>query len=177
MTRIPQPAHNDCMTISHDSETPAHGQQVISVCGFITYDFNGVTKLFLAKRADTKKFLPGLYELPGGHVDFGEDIVEGLKREITEEFGMTVSVGDPFSVFTYLNEVKGSHSIQVTYFAKFNEPIDQIKLNPEDHSEYGWFTRDEALAKKRGKDDEEYQAILRGFNLLAGEQIDFGRIQ
>ena len=66
--------------ISHDSETPALNQQVITACAFIRQNINGVDKVFLAKRADTKKFLPGVYELPGGHVDFGEDPVRALKR-------------------------------------------------------------------------------------------------
>ena len=70
--------------ISHDSETPAVNQQVITACAFIHHNFDGVEKLFWPKRADTKKFLPGVYELPGGHIDFGEDIVEGLRREIKE---------------------------------------------------------------------------------------------
>jgi 8-oxo-dGTP pyrophosphatase MutT (NUDIX family) len=82
------------MKVTHDSETPARGQQVISACAFIHHEFDGVPKVFLPKRADTKKFLPGLYELPGGHIDFGEELVDGLKREIKEELGMTVTVGD-----------------------------------------------------------------------------------
>lgn len=68
-------------SIAHDSETATPGQQVITACAFIHHKFNGVEKVFLPKRADTKKFLPGAYELPGGHIDFGEDPVSGLKRE------------------------------------------------------------------------------------------------
>jgi 8-oxo-dGTP diphosphatase len=105
--------------VSHDSATPAPGQQVITACAFIFHDFDGVTKVFLAKRADTKKFLPGLYELPGGHIDFGEDIEDGLNREIEEELGMTVTLGEPYAVFTYANTVKGSHSVEAIYFARF----------------------------------------------------------
>ena len=90
---------------SHDSETPAHGQQVITVCAFIHHDFNGLQKVFLPRRATTKRFMPDIYELPGGHVDFGENIVDGLKREVKEELNMTISVGNPFYVFTYHNEV------------------------------------------------------------------------
>jgi ADP-ribose pyrophosphatase YjhB (NUDIX family) len=71
-------------TISHDSETLAVGQQVITACAFIHQQFDGVEKVFLPRRALTKKFLPGVFELPGGHIDFGEDIVVGLKREIME---------------------------------------------------------------------------------------------
>ncbi|MDP3883136.1 MAG: hypothetical protein Q8Q48_03725 [Candidatus Staskawiczbacteria bacterium] len=54
--------------ISHDSEKPAQGQQVITACAFIHHNFDGVEKLFMPRRADTKKFLPGVYELPGGHI-------------------------------------------------------------------------------------------------------------
>src|SRR5258706_9165052 len=118
--------------VSHDSETPAHGQQVHSACAFIHHDFARITKVFLPKRADTKKFLPGLYELPGGHVDLYEDIIDGLKREINEEFGMEISVGDPFATFTYENQIKGSHSVEIIYFARFIDPIEKITINPED---------------------------------------------
>lgn len=47
---------------------------------------------------------------------------------------MTVSIGDAFAAFTYANEVKGSHSIEVVFFAKFTDPIENIEINAEDHS-------------------------------------------
>jgi len=71
----------------NDSEVPAVGKQVIVACAFIHHNFDGVEKIFMPKRAATKKFMPSVFELPGGHVDFGEDIVAGLKREIREKFG------------------------------------------------------------------------------------------
>lgn len=160
--------------ISHDSETPARGQQVITACAFIHHNFDGIEKVFLPKRADTKKFLPGVYELPGGHIDYGEDIVAGLKREILEEMGMKISVGDPFAAFTYLNKVKGSHSIEVIYFAQFGDPIEKITIHSEDHSRFDWIAEDELpkiiTANKRG-DDPEILAIKRGFALLRGELL------
>lgn len=161
---------------SHDSETPAQGQQVISACAFIHRKIDGVEKVFLAKRAATKKFLPNIFELPGGHIDYGEDIVAGLKREIAEEFGMTIAVGDPFFAFTYINEVKGSYSIEVDYFASFVEDPNNVKLNPEDHSEYGWFAEDElinAVSDDKGLDNSEFVAMKKGFALLRGESPRF----
>ena len=159
----------------NDSEVPAVGKQVIVACAFIHHNFDGVEKIFMPKRAATKKFMPSVFELPGGHVDFGEDIVAGLKREIREEFGKTITVGDPFSAFTYHNSVKGSHSIEVVYFAQFDD-IGNIQLNPKDHSEYKWLSFDE-LPKVfgNGKDetDEEIQLIKRGFVLLDGAQLKF----
>ncbi len=162
--------------ISHDSEVLAEGQQVITACAFIHSKIDGAEKIFLPKRANTKKFLPGVYELPGGHVDFGEDPVTGLKREIDEELGMQIEVGDPFSVFTYTNDVKRSHSIEVIYFARFVSDLDNITLNPEDHSEYGWFAEDElekATTEGKDLDDVEFVAMRKGFALLRGESPQF----
>lgn len=163
--------------ISHDSEVPAHGLQVITGCAFIHRDFDGVEKVFLPRRAATKKFLPGVYEIPGGHIDFGEDIVEGLKREIEEEFDQQIAVGDPFASFTYTNEIKGSHSIEVVYFAKFKNDVTEITLHPEDHSEYGWFAEnelDKITNDVKGETDPEIQVIKKGFSLLKGEPQSFG---
>jgi len=160
----------------HDSETLAQGQQVIVACALIHHNFDGVEKVFLPKRADTKKFMPGVYELPGGHVDFGEDIIEGLKRELVEEFGKQIVVGDPFAAFTYENTIKASHSIEVVYFAQFVDGIDGIEVHPEDHSGYEWLGADE-LAKMlvggKTEDDEEYKILQKAFSLLGGESPRF----
>ncbi len=161
----------------HDSATPAPGQQVITACAFIHREVDGVQKVFMAKRADTKKFLPGVYELPGGHIDFGENTEDGLVREIQEEFGVRVRLGDPFAVFTYHNEIKGSHSIEVIYFAQLADPDTEVKPNPEDHSTCGWFSESElpqTFVSEKDIEDEEVKAIYKGFALLAGGQLSFG---
>lgn len=163
--------------ISHDSATPQPGQQVITATVFIHHNFNGEEKLFLPKRAETKKFLPGVYELPGGHIDFGEDIKNGLKREIQEEFHMNISLGDPFYAFTYMNNIKGAHAIEVVYFATFTDSITQIVLNPEDHTEFIWLSEnniDQVLSSVKNEEDVEIQAIIKGFKLLKGEMLNFG---
>lgn len=162
--------------ISHDSEVPAQGQQVITACAFIHHNFDGVEKVFLPKRAETKKFLPGVYEIPGGHIDYGEDIVTGLKREIQEEFQMDVAVGDPFASFTYTNDIKGSHSIEVIYFAQFTNPIENIQIDPEDHSSFEWIAESEIekiYTENKSGDDPEIQALRKGFALLRGEKPAF----
>lgn len=150
----------------HDSETLAQGQQVITACAFIYHDFDGVTRVFLPRRAETKKFLPNVFELPGGHIDYGEDIENGLKREIKEEFNMDIEVYEPFYVFTYLNKIKGTHSVEIIYLAKFIDDIDKIKINFEDHSEYVWIAENEInkiIDDNKMGDDAEIKAIKKGF--------------
>lgn len=169
--------YDNLMTkISHDSETAAHGQQVITACALIHHDFDGVTKVFLPKRAGTKQFLPGVYEIPGGHIDFGENIVTGLKREILEELEVEINVGDPFYVFDYTNEIKGSHSVEVIYFATLKGAPDDITLHPEDHSGFGWFGEDElenTQTANKGADDPEFMALQKAFALLKGAPSDY----
>lgn len=163
--------------LSHDSETPADGKQVITACAFIHAEFDGIKKVFLPKRAPSKKFLPDVYEVPGGHIDFGEDITDGLKREIKEEFEMKISVCDPFAVFTYLNKIKGSHAIEVIYFAKFTNSLEEIKLHPEDHSTFGWFSEEEintlVTSGQKTEEDQEIQALFKGFSLLKNNSLRF----
>jgi 8-oxo-dGTP diphosphatase len=159
----------------HDSETPAIGRQVIVACVFIHHNFNGVEKVFLAQRALSKKFFPGVYELPGGHIDFGEDILDGLKREVHEELGKDIVVGDPFSVFTYINEVKGAHSIEVCYFAQFVGGLDDVQLEPADHMGWGWFAENDehVFSVNREPGDKELDVMRRGFALLKGSKLRF----
>lgn len=137
------------------------GIQKITACAFLHQD----GKVFIAKRADTKKFLPGKYELPGGHIEFGETLEDGLKREFQEEFGVEITVGEPFFAFTYTNTEKQSHSVEIIYFATLKDDMQEIKLNPADHSEYKWLGESEMNILP--PEDHETEAIRKGFKLLA----------
>lgn len=79
---------------------------------------------------------------------------------------MEVRVGGCFYAFTYLNEVKGSHSVEIIFFAEFVSPENEIKLNPEDHSEYRWLKKKEYMNLDIDKQDPEYKAVIKGFKVL-----------
>jgi 8-oxo-dGTP diphosphatase len=50
-------------------------------------------KIFIAKRKSTDK-LPNKWEFPGGKIESNETPQECLKREMKEEFGVDISVGE-----------------------------------------------------------------------------------
>jgi ADP-ribose pyrophosphatase YjhB (NUDIX family) len=136
-------------------------QQVITATAFLHRD----GKLFVAKRADTKKLFPGIYELPGGHIEFGEHIVAGLARELREEFVIEVIVNEPFYVFDYVTRDGQEHIVEIVYFAALTDPGQEPKLNPEDHTSSAWINADE-VAKYFAPDDGEGQAALKGFAII-----------
>ena len=98
-------------------------------------------KILLAKRAATKRFLPGVFEAPGGHVEFGENPVQTIIRELQEELGVRVKVGEPFHVFDYMDG--DSHVIEVCLLCELGEG-EIFKLIPEEFSEVRWFAEAEA---------------------------------
>ena len=70
-----------------------------------------------------------------------------------------------------------THSVEIIYFANFSNPIEKIKINPEDHSEYGWFNEEEIkniLSEKVRNDDPEAKAVYKAFAILNGKNLNFG---
>lgn len=137
--------------------------QKITVCG-LAYKIEGeVRKIFLARRAATKKFLPNKFELVGGHVELEDkSLEEALKREVVEELGAEIVVENLAGEFLYFNDAQNSQSIEVIYWMRFVDET-QVKLNPEDHCEAVWVSEEEMDGLIEDKNDLEYVAIKKAF--------------
>ncbi len=64
-------------------------------------------KLFLVKHSESSNF----YALPGGHLEWGEDIKGALEREILEELGVKPTIGRLLYINNFM-DVNNAQSIE-----------------------------------------------------------------
>jgi 8-oxo-dGTP diphosphatase len=89
----------------------------------------------------------GRWHCPGGRINPGEPFVDGLKREIAEETGLTITSFEPFYVGEWFPVIKGQkNQIVAIFFACTTEATpDSVRLSDE-HDSFRWVTADEAAA-------------------------------
>jgi ADP-ribose pyrophosphatase YjhB (NUDIX family) len=86
----------------------------------------------------------GLWAVPGGKVGWGETMKEAVVREVAEETGLVVEVGDP----VWIGESIGPGDPASWHFCLIDFAARQTggELQcADDADEAGWFTREEAL--------------------------------
>jgi mutator protein MutT len=130
----------------------------------IIYDENN--KIFVARRAATKAFHPNMFECVGGHLDPGETLEQGLRREVHEEIGCEIEIDQLFDAFTYEDE--GMLKIELSYLCRL-APGEEPQMNSTDHSEFLWIGSDEI--DKFEKEDEETVALRKAFKILQGAKV------
>ena len=61
-------------------------------------------KLLMVKKSKDDPKNPNKWEIPGGRMEFGESVEEHLIREVKEEVGLDIRVGEPFAIWTRIIE-------------------------------------------------------------------------
>lgn len=103
----------------------------VAVHGLIKKD----GKFLVTKRSITDGYMPGLWDLPGGSVEFGENNIDALCREIKEESGIKVKINSPIFIYDFMSGSE-RHQFQIVYECDFLEG--EVILNPDDHDEFRW---------------------------------------
>ena len=100
--------------------------------------------ILIVKRNENDELYPGAWEFPGGHLEDGETLKDGLKRELKEEIGFT----DDFSplIMHYhdeINEKNGKlvHDLEIDFIINVDSTKVKVKLSNE-HCDYKWVTKD-----------------------------------
>ena len=107
--------------------------------GAIIVDDHG--RLFLARRGPQAKNERGLWEFPGGAVEFGERLADALRREIREKYGIEIQVGELLDVADHILPEEGQHWVSPSFICSIvsGEPTICEKAKC---TEIGWFAPD-----------------------------------
>lgn len=117
--------------------------QVVVV--FVTLIRKGGSYLFI-KRSSNAFHAPGLWGLPGGHLEVGEDINKTLEREVREETNLTIKP-EKLNYYTekHKSEVKKHKGLMyINLFYKSRLVKGKLKLNKE-HTDFKWLPLKQAL--------------------------------
>lgn len=91
-------------------------------------------RVLLLRRAATDTY-PGLWELPSGGVDDGEDLESAFKREVLEETGLTAEIGGFIDNFDYTTG-SGARARQFVFHCE--QATGHVRLNPAEHDDFQW---------------------------------------
>lgn len=105
---------------------------------------------------DTGKFLlvrcPKFKKLvvPGGHVEWGETLLDALRREVEEEIGINIEQPEVINVCEYVltpDYLPDRHVVVVDYLVRTEAKEEDIKMDEDEIKQYFWLTADEILTR------------------------------
>ena len=132
--------------IRPDEKVP-EGAYVVCVGMWV---INSRKEILITKRAPEKRFAPGKWENPAGHLIHGETSEDAVIRELREETGVEVAREDIF----LLGTTRVGHFFGDNYCVRKDVELENVKLQPGETCDVKWVTlpelermaRDEELA-------------------------------
>ncbi|MCX6774357.1 MAG: NUDIX domain-containing protein [Candidatus Micrarchaeota archaeon] len=103
----------------------------IAVKSFIV---NNRQELLLLKRSDDDPHAPGVWEVPGGRLDIGENPFEGLKREIREEANVDIEIMNPLRIHHFTRDDMQKITM-ITFLCK---PLSADVSISKEHTDFSW---------------------------------------
>ena len=91
-------------------------------------------KILLLRKKPTEHHKEGMYDLPGGHVCFGEDIAGCLQRTIKADVNLLVEIKQPINAWTVVKDNR-VELVGTTFLCGYRSG--QVKLRPE-YESYEW---------------------------------------
>lgn len=124
--------------------------------------FDDSKRALVLRRSPSARYLPGLWDIVGGHVEAGESLEQALRREVMEETGWTV-VGEPSLVFVgdwqlAPDQTRREFDFIVSVAGDLASPC----LSPTEHVHHRWITQKEIhlLEESDGANDGLLRRIV-----------------
>ena len=87
------------------------------------------------------------WELPGGRLNIDETPLEGLRREIKEELGVTIMIHEVIHGEQVMHPHKNDPHVFFIYRASLLDENELFDLQPEEVAEVKWITEEELDAQ------------------------------
>lgn len=102
-------------------------------------------KILALHRSKTHPRHPFFWDLPGGDVEYGEDLTESALREVKEEAGFTVPAITLFDAVGFVDG-EGTYWTTLAYVARVSQGT-AVVISWE-HDQFDWLTKEEFLARQ-----------------------------
>lgn len=99
-------------------------------------------RILALRRSATCPRRPFTWDLPGGVVEYGENLAESLRREVHEEAGVAVKELSLLDAVGYTIP-EGEYWISIGYMARV--PQDTVVVLSFEHDQFEWLSKEEFL--------------------------------
>ena len=124
---------------------------IIKVRGVIIHD----SKLLIVKHKESQ-----FMALPGGHLEYGEDVITCLKRELVEELGVLPEIGRLLYINTFLSDNKTEY-VEFFFEVKNGEEYLNIEELERTHAhelaEILWISPSDNISMLPKQFDEDFK--------------------
>jgi ADP-ribose pyrophosphatase YjhB (NUDIX family) len=136
------------------------GRDHIGVGGGILI-FNSKKEVLLIKRGKNQKNEVGFWQKPGGTVDYGEKVIDAMKREIREETNVDVAVWGYLPHTDHIIKKDGQHWVAFNYLGSIRKGVPKI-MEPRKHEDLKWFNMKKLPPKTNRTTKESIKNYLAG---------------
>ncbi len=113
---------------------------------------NDQGRVFVQRRSATRRVLPGIWDIVGGHLEADETIQQALAREIREETGWDLRhIG--IQVADWEWEYDGVVRRELDYLVEVEGDLTAPRLEDAEHDRYAWVGLDNLQLMMEGRSD------------------------
>jgi 8-oxo-dGTP diphosphatase len=99
-------------------------------------------RVLLVHRSPDRLAYPGVWDLPGGHIETGETELAALTREMDEELGVQIATGSAIHLCR-LDAGRGGDSVRLSAWLVGEWQGTPANVAPDEHDEIRWFRPEE----------------------------------
>jgi 8-oxo-dGTP pyrophosphatase MutT (NUDIX family) len=99
-------------------------------------------RVLLVHRSPNRRAYPGLWDLPGGHIENGESELAALTREMHEELGVRIAADSVIHLCRF-DAGRGGESVLLSAWLVGEWRGTPTNVAPDEHDEIRWFRPEE----------------------------------